>query len=65
MLKEFRVDNYKSLINGVFRPQGMNLLLGMNNSGKTSLCQALQFLSGSASAPLDSSEIPSFYHIDR
>ena len=53
MLKEFRVDNYKSLINGVFRPQGMNLLLGMNNSGKTSLCQALQFLSGSASAPLD------------
>ena len=53
MLKEFRVDNFKSLINGVFRPQGMNLLLGMNNSGKTSLCQALQFVSGSAAAPLD------------
>ena len=53
MLKEFRVDNYKSLINGVFRPQGTNLLLGMNNSGKTSLCQALQFLSRSASMPLD------------
>ena len=53
MLKEFRVDNFKSLINGVFRPQGMNLLLGMNNSGKTSLCQALQFVSGSAAVPLD------------
>ena len=53
MLKEFRVDNYKSLINGVFRPQGVNLLLGINNSGKTSLCQALQFVSGSALAPLD------------
>ena len=33
MLKEFRVDNFKSLINGIFRPQGMNLLLGLNNSG--------------------------------
>jgi predicted ATPase len=53
MLKEFRVDNFKSLINGIFRPQGMNLLLGLNNSGKTSLCQALQFVSGSALAPLD------------
>lgn len=48
MLKEFRVDNFKSLINCVFRPEGMNLLLGMNNSGKTSLCQALQFVSASA-----------------
>lgn len=53
MLKEFRVDNFKSLINGVFRPAGMNLLLGMNNSGKTSLCQALQFVSASAAASLD------------
>ncbi len=53
MLKEFRVDNFKSLINCVFRPEGMNLLLGMNNSGKTSLCQALQFVSASATASLD------------
>ena len=53
MLHEFRVDNFKSLINGVFRPQGTNLLLGTNNSGKTNLCQALQFVSGSAVVPLD------------
>ena len=53
MLIEFRVDNFKSLINGVFTPQGMNLLLGTNNSGKTNLCQALKFMSGSAAAPLD------------
>ena len=53
MLIEFRVDNYKSLINGVFAPQGLNLLLGANNSGKTNLCQALQFVSGSAVVPLD------------
>lgn len=53
MLTEFRVDNFKSLINGVFTPQGMNLLLGKNNSGKTNLCQALQFVSSSALFPLD------------
>ena len=43
MLQEFRVDNFKSLINIVFKPQEINLLLGKNNSGKTNLCQALQF----------------------
>ena len=53
MLREFRVDNYKSLINGVFRPQGMNLLLGKNNAGKTNLCQALRFVAGSAFWSLD------------
>ena len=49
MLQEFRVDNFKSLINVAFKPQATNLLLGMNNSGKTNLCQALRFVSGSAS----------------
>lgn len=43
MLEEFRVDNYKSLINIVFRPREMNLFLGLNNSGKTNLCQAIRF----------------------
>ncbi len=32
MLQEFRVDNFKSLINIVFKPQEINLLLGQNNS---------------------------------
>ena len=53
MLQEFRVDNFKSLINVAFKPQATNLLLGMNNSGKTNLCQALRFVSGSASVSLD------------
>lgn len=45
MLKRFRVNNFKKLINVEFHPQGINLLIGPNNSGKTSLCQALRFLS--------------------
>ena len=53
MLEEFRVDNFKSLINIVFQPQGKNLLTGLNNSGKTNLCHALQFVSRSASHSLD------------
>ena len=53
MLREFRVDNFKSLINIVFQPQEINLLLGRNNSGKTNLCQALQFVGVSSLFPLN------------
>ena len=53
MLQEFRVDNFKSLINIVFKPQEINLLLGKNNSGKTNLCQALQFVGATSIAPLN------------
>ena len=53
MLQEFRVDNFKSLINVVFKPQETNLLIGRNNSGKTNLCQALKFISYSSSHTLD------------
>ena len=53
MLQEFRVDNFKSLINIVFKPQEINLLLGKNNSGKTNLCQALQFVGSSSLFKLD------------
>ena len=53
MLREFRVDNFKSLINIVFQPQEINLLLGRNNSGKTNLCQALQFVGSSSLFPLN------------
>lgn len=45
MLKQFRVDNFKSLVNVTFEPAGLNLLVGQNNAGKTNLCQALHFLS--------------------
>lgn len=53
MLQEFRVDNFKSLINIVFKPQEINLFLGKNNSGKTNLCQALQFVGCSSIFPLN------------
>jgi len=45
MLKRFRVSNFKSLLNVEFKPVGLNLLIGPNNSGKTNLCSALRFLS--------------------
>ncbi|MBI1928102.1 AAA family ATPase [Candidatus Poribacteria bacterium] len=53
MLQEFRVDNYKSLINVTFKPHDLNLLIGLNNSGKTNLCQALRFVANSALFSLD------------
>ena len=53
MLREFRVDNFKSLINVVFEPRSANLLIGRNNSGKTNLCQALRFVSASSVVELD------------
>ncbi len=52
MLEEFRVDNFKSLINVNFSPREQNLLLGVNNAGKTNLCQALHFLAATARMPL-------------
>ena len=53
MLQEFRVDNFKSLINIVFKPQEANLLIGANNAGKTNLCQAMRFVSASSFFTLD------------
>ena len=53
MLQEFAVDNYKSLINVTFRPHEQNLLTGVNNSGKTNLCQAMIFLAATSQVPLD------------
>jgi predicted ATPase len=44
MLKEFRVNNFRSLVNVEFAPTGVNLLLGPNNAGKTNLCSALRFV---------------------
>ncbi|HUV65082.1 MAG TPA: AAA family ATPase, partial [Sedimentisphaerales bacterium] len=50
MLKRFRVNNFKSLLNFEFRPVGLNLLIGSNNAGKTNLCSALRFLALSSMA---------------
>jgi AAA15 family ATPase/GTPase len=53
MLKSFYVDNYKSLINVSFSPRQISLLLGLNNVGKTNLCQSMRFLATTALIPLD------------
>jgi predicted ATPase len=53
MLNLFRISNFKGLVNAEFRPSGINLILGDNNAGKTSLCQALRFLSLTSSMPID------------
>ena len=48
MLLKFTVNNFKSLINVAYEPGAVNLLIGVNNSGKTNLCQALRFLGQTA-----------------
>ncbi|MDI6450172.1 AAA family ATPase [Anaerobaca lacustris] len=53
MLKRFRVNNFRSLLNVEFRPVGVNVLIGPNNAGKTNLCSALRFLGLSASLSLE------------
>ena len=53
MIEEFGAHNFKLLLNVKFVPQKTNLLLGLNNSGKTTLCEAMQFLSDTASHTLD------------
>ena len=44
MLRRFYVDNFKTLLNVEWIPSAVNLLIGQNNAGKTSLCSALMFL---------------------
>lgn len=53
MLEEFCVDNFLSWVNLTYRPKWTNLLVGLNNTGKTNLCKALQFLAGTANQPID------------
>ncbi|MEA3340545.1 MAG: AAA family ATPase [Chloroflexota bacterium] len=48
MLNKFIVNNFKSLVNVTYKPGTVNLLVGVNNSGKTNLCQALRFFSQTA-----------------
>jgi predicted ATPase len=52
MLKRFYVDNYKTHINTTYELRPLNLLIGVNNSGKTNLCQAMRFLGATSSLSL-------------
>lgn len=53
MLKRFRVNNFKSLLNVEFRPAEVNVLIGPNNAGKTNLCAALRFVGLTATQSLE------------
>jgi len=53
MLKRFRANNFRSLLNVEFQPAGINLLVGPNNAGKTNLCYAMRFIGHSSQQPLD------------
>jgi predicted ATPase len=53
MLKRFRVNNFRSLLNVEFRPVGVNVLIGRNNAGKTNLCSAFRFLGLTANQSLE------------
>jgi predicted ATPase len=53
MLKRFRANNFRSLLNLEFQPAGINLLVGPNNAGKTNLCCAIRFIGHSSQHPLD------------
>jgi len=45
MLKRIHIENFKSLKNVTLDLQPVNLLIGPNNSGKSNLLKALEFMS--------------------
>lgn len=53
MLQELKVDNFLSWINLSFKPSSENLIVGLNNTGKTNLCRIMQFLSLTAALNLN------------
>src|SRR6266481_6715677 len=57
MLRRFRVNNFKSLLNVEFSPSGINLLVGPNNAGKTNLCTALRMAGLSSKQTLDAAAL--------
>jgi predicted ATPase len=52
MLRRFYVDNFKTLLNVEWVASAVNLLIGANNAGKTSLCSALMFLARTSQGPI-------------
>jgi len=57
MLRRFYVDNFKTLLNVEWEPSAVNLLIGPNNAGKTSLCSALMFLARTSQGPIKDAAI--------
>lgn len=46
MIIDFRVQNFKNLVDVSFTPQWVNVIIGPNGCGKSSLLQAIDFLRG-------------------
>jgi predicted ATPase len=44
MITRFRVQNFKNLVDIDFKPQPLNVIIGSNGCGKSSLLQAIDFL---------------------
>ncbi len=55
MLKKLRLHNFRTFLNAEVSFQDRHLVIGRNNSGKTSLCSALRFLHATATRNLESS----------
>jgi predicted ATPase len=53
MLKKIEVDNFKSLNNFVFKLSNINVIIGRNGCGKTTILQALDFIKNFAIKDLD------------
>jgi predicted ATPase len=59
MLKELYIDNYKCLVNFTFTPQNINLLLGENGTGKSTVFEVLRKLKQFITEGRDLSIFPS------
>ena len=57
-LKSIEVENFKSLASGKVEFKPLTVLVGMNSSGKSSLLQAVRFLSQTAKAQKTGTEVP-------
>ena len=53
MLKKIEVDNFKPLNNFVFKLSNVNVIIGRNGCGKTTILQALDFIKNFAIKDLD------------
>ena len=53
MIEEFYVNNYKCLVDVRLPLTPMHVIIGQNDSGKTSLLEAMLALSRSTEKPLD------------
>ncbi|MEN8220448.1 MAG: AAA family ATPase [Pseudomonadota bacterium] len=48
-LKKIRIQGFKSIVDQEFEPGQVNVLIGANGSGKTSLLEAIGMLSAATS----------------